>query len=143
MANDPSSVDAGWLLERGLAHHLEGRFEQAEILLQQILVSDPDHTDALHLIGVNAHRLGNIEAAQTHIAKALALRPDFAEALGQHGYSILEKNTERITFEPNDDGELGEFWRLASERGAEVRSLGRDLPSLEDAVIKAMEQARE
>ena len=85
MANDPSSADAGWLLERGMAHHREGRFEQAEILFQQILDTDPDHIDALHLMGVIAHQLGNIEAAQTHIAKALALRPNFAEALGSLG----------------------------------------------------------
>lgn len=67
----------------------------------------------------------------------------FADALAGSGYTILEKNTEKIRFVPKTDGELREFWRLAAERGAEVRSLGRDLPSLETAVVKAMEDAHE
>ena len=71
------------------------------------------------------------------------LDAQFTEALASCGYSIRNQDAERISFEPNDDHELREFWRLAAERGAEVRALGRDLPSLENAVILAMENAHE
>jgi ABC-2 type transport system ATP-binding protein len=75
------------------------------------------------------------------IASGEGLGADFAQALEQRGYSVREQNSERIAFEPNDDRELRDFWRLAAERGAEVRSLGRELRSLEDAVVQAMENA--
>jgi ABC-2 type transport system ATP-binding protein len=77
------------------------------------------------------------------VATGEGLDAEFAEALGKCGYSIRDQDIERISFEPNDDHELREFWRLAAERGAEVRALGRDLPSLESAVILAMENAHE
>jgi ABC-type multidrug transport system ATPase subunit len=77
------------------------------------------------------------------VAKGVGLDADFAEALERSGYGIRERDTERIAFEPNDDTELRTFWRLAAERGAEVRSLGRDLPTLESAVVSAMERAHE
>ncbi len=77
------------------------------------------------------------------VATGEGLDAQFAEALARSGYSIRGQDAERISFEPNDDHELREFWRLAAERGAEVRALGRDLPSLESAVILAMENAHE
>ena len=77
------------------------------------------------------------------IAVGAGLDADFAGALAGRGYSIREHDNERISFEPNDDPELRAFWELAAERGAEVRSFGRDLPSLETAVIRAMESAHE
>ncbi|MEE9268981.1 MAG: ABC transporter ATP-binding protein [Candidatus Krumholzibacteria bacterium] len=77
------------------------------------------------------------------VAVGVGLDEAFAEALGQHGYAIREQDEQRITFEPNDDRELRVFWQLAAERGAEVRSLGRDLPTLEDAVVGAMENPHE
>ncbi|MGD8413909.1 MAG: hypothetical protein PVF33_06740, partial [Candidatus Latescibacterota bacterium] len=66
----------------------------------------------------------------------------FADALAGRGYVIRERDNERIVFDPAQDHELREFWKLAAERGAEVRTLGRDVPSLESAVVKAMEHNR-
>ena len=83
------------------------------------------------------------KGASVVIATGVGLDSDFADALGQRGYDIRVKEHDRITFEPRKDSDLREFWRLASERGAEVRSLGHDVPTLEDAVIRAMERARE
>ncbi|NIO29797.1 MAG: ATP-binding cassette domain-containing protein [Candidatus Latescibacteria bacterium] len=77
------------------------------------------------------------------VAAGEGLDAAFAETLGQRGYDIREQADEHITFEPNQDVELREFWQLAAERGAEVRALGRDLPSLESAVIRAMEHTDE
>lgn len=77
------------------------------------------------------------------VASGHGLDAAFAEALGSCGYRIHKQDEERIAFEPNDDRELREFWRLAAERQAEVRALGRNLPSLESAVVMAMEKAHE
>ncbi len=77
------------------------------------------------------------------VAVGAKLDEEFARALEKHGYTVQKSETERIVFDPNDDRELRWFWTTAAERGAEVRSLGRDLPTLESAVILAMENAHE
>jgi ABC-2 type transport system ATP-binding protein len=77
------------------------------------------------------------------VASGSGLDAAFADALGREGYNVREHDTERIAFEPGDDAGLHRFWRLAAERGAEVRSLGRDIPTLESAVVLAMERAHE
>ncbi len=77
------------------------------------------------------------------VANGEGLDATFAEVLAAQGYTIREQDTQRIAFEPNEDRDMRKFWQLAAERGAEVRSLGRDLPSLERAVIRAMEHSHE
>ncbi len=73
------------------------------------------------------------------VASGDGLNAAFAQTLEQQGYRIVNNEFERIVFEPVRDPDLKLFWALAADRGAEVRALGRDLPSLESAVIKAME----
>ena len=41
-------------LEEALKHHQRGHFEEAEKIYLEILQSQPDHPDALHLLGVIA-----------------------------------------------------------------------------------------
>lgn len=77
------------------------------------------------------------------VARGQGLDAGFADALRDRGYAIRDLDDERIAFDPKEDGDLREFWRLAAERGAEVRALGRDLPTLEKAVVLAMEKAHE
>lgn len=77
------------------------------------------------------------------VAAGDGLDAAFAAALAERGYRIHAQDIERLLFDPNEDTSLREFWRLAAERGAEVRSLGRDVPTLEKAVVLAMEKAHE
>jgi ABC-2 type transport system ATP-binding protein len=77
------------------------------------------------------------------VARGEGIDGPFAEALAARGYTIREREAERIAFEPDGDPDLREFWKLARDRGAEVRALGRDLPTLENAVVLAMERAHE
>jgi ABC-2 type transport system ATP-binding protein len=77
------------------------------------------------------------------VAKGQGLDGEFVEALAARGYTIRERDAERIAFEPGDDTDLHEFWALAAARGAEVRALGRDVPTLEHAVVLAMERTHE
>lgn len=61
------------LLQQALSHHQSGRLEQAEVLYQQILATDSRHVDALHLLGVLAHQVGDNAAAVELISKAVAI----------------------------------------------------------------------
>ncbi|TAL09208.1 MAG: tetratricopeptide repeat protein [Nitrospirae bacterium] len=69
-----------------LQHHQAGRLPEAEALYRQILQAQPQHPDALHLLGVIAHQRGQHEAAVDLIGKALTLSPqraDFHNNIGQ------------------------------------------------------------
>jgi protein O-GlcNAc transferase len=62
-----------------LRHHRAGRLIEAERLYRQICAVDAHHVGSWHLLGVLAHQLGREDAADL-IGRAVALRPEFAEA---------------------------------------------------------------
>jgi tetratricopeptide (TPR) repeat protein len=66
------------LLERALEFHLNGENDQAIELYKSILDEAPDHTDALHLLGLLWQQAGDIDAALVYVAKAVELDPEFA-----------------------------------------------------------------
>ena len=61
-----------------LAHHHAGRLNEAERLYQQILRSNPNHSDSLHLLGVIAHQIGRNDIAIELIGKAISVTGDSA-----------------------------------------------------------------
>ncbi len=63
-------------IDQALAHHQAGRLQQAETICRQILVSRPDHPDALHLLGMIALQTGNHETAVKLIERAVEVKPD-------------------------------------------------------------------
>ena len=66
------------LLELGISHHRAGRLEQAEQAYAQLRRENPDHPDALHLLGVIAHQRGDARRAITLINQAILVRPGVA-----------------------------------------------------------------
>jgi protein O-GlcNAc transferase len=62
-------------------HHQEARFREAETIYRQILAADPNHPDAWHLLGLVACQFGNYQAGVDCMQRALAFRPDWAQAL--------------------------------------------------------------
>ncbi len=63
------------LLKEAMAHHQAGRLQEAEQLYQQILRAEPDHAEALHLLGLVAYRVGDNEKASELIAQAIQRSP--------------------------------------------------------------------
>ncbi len=72
-ANTKTSLQE--LLQTGLAHHRAGRLPQAEAAYRQILQRMPDHSDALHLLGMVANQTGQNELAVELISKAIRGNP--------------------------------------------------------------------
>jgi len=71
--------------ERALQVHQSGRLADAEALYRQILAAEPEHPDALNLLGVVAHQCGRHEVAVELIRRAIGVAPsvpDFYSNLG-------------------------------------------------------------
>jgi protein O-GlcNAc transferase len=66
--------------ELALSRHQAGRLAEAEALYRQILGAQPNHADALHLLGVIALQAGRHEIAVEWIHKAILLNPNHPAA---------------------------------------------------------------
>ena len=62
-------------LALALQYHQAGQLQQAETIYRQILETDLGNADALHLLGVIAHQLGQNDLAIQHISGAIRLQP--------------------------------------------------------------------
>lgn len=81
-------------LQKAIQHHQGGDLATARQLYQSILEREPEHLDALHLLGVAAHQAGENELAVELITKAIRINPNVAtihcnlgaahQGLGQH-----------------------------------------------------------
>ena len=60
-------------LDVGLQHHTAGDLSKAEDIYQQILQTDPNHPDALHLLGMIRHQAGEYDRAVDLITKAIVI----------------------------------------------------------------------
>jgi predicted O-linked N-acetylglucosamine transferase (SPINDLY family) len=73
-------------LNLALQHHQAGRLQEAEVLYRRILQTHPDHSDALHGLGLIAHQVGRHEAAVDLIGKAIAINsavPEYHNNIGE------------------------------------------------------------
>jgi protein O-GlcNAc transferase len=79
-----------------LQHHRSGRLQAAEQIYRQILTVEPDHADALHLIGLIAHQKGNHELAIECMSRAVRLKGNDATIHNNLGgaYAALNRMPE-------------------------------------------------
>jgi tetratricopeptide (TPR) repeat protein len=85
-------------LNMALGYHQRGLLDQAAQVYETLLAQNPNHADALHLLGVVALQRGQPARAIEHIGRAVALNPGVAacqanlaeayRALGQHGRAV-------------------------------------------------------
>lgn len=86
-------------LSIAVQHHQAGRLQSAEQIYREILQTEPNHVDALHLLGVIAHQVGQQDVAVQYIEKAINLRPNepsFHNNLG-NAYSEQGKRLQAVT----------------------------------------------
>jgi tetratricopeptide (TPR) repeat protein len=58
-------------LGEGIRHHQAGRLSEAEACYRRVLAVQPDHADALHLLGVIAHQVKRHDIAVDLISRAI------------------------------------------------------------------------
>jgi tetratricopeptide (TPR) repeat protein/SAM-dependent methyltransferase len=81
----PGAMSAN-LFASAIEHFNAGRHDDAERLCRDVLMFDKGHFDALHMLGIIAARVGNLDAAIQLYGRALAANPRSAEChynLGQ------------------------------------------------------------
>ena len=72
-------------LQAGLRHHQSGRLQEAESIYRSVLADQPQHPDALHLLGVVALQTGNFKDAAKLIEGAIKAKPDEPEFYNMSG----------------------------------------------------------
>ncbi len=72
--DNEKEIDPG-LLAGAIQSHQAGDFQGAEAAYRGILEAQPDHPDALHLLGVLFYQSGKSDAAVDHIKRAILVNP--------------------------------------------------------------------
>jgi tetratricopeptide (TPR) repeat protein/ubiquinone/menaquinone biosynthesis C-methylase UbiE len=121
------------LLNKGLTHHLVGRWRQAEIYYRSFLQQHPRHPEALHLLAVILHQRGKSAKAVDLLETAMKVCPNeprFYLSYGEsqralHQYDIAVACYQRsLALDPD-------FAPAFHNLGLALQDLGRS----EDAVI--------
>jgi tetratricopeptide (TPR) repeat protein len=69
-----------------------GRHNDAYIVLDSALTTQPDNLELIYEAALVAERIGKPELLESHIKHLLALKPEHAHALNALGYSLAERN---------------------------------------------------
>jgi len=116
----------------GIDLHQKGKLDEAEIIYQSILKTDPRHFDALHLLGVLATQRNQYGKAIDQITAAIAINAQNARAYYNLGFAYQESNQfefailnyeKAINLDPN-------YYVAHSNKAATLKELNR----LEDAL---------
>ena len=78
------------LLMAAVDAHGMGELGKAATLYGEILNIEPNHFDALHLLGLAAHQSGNPYDALKMIDKALEVRQDISDAYSNKSSVLME-----------------------------------------------------
>src|SRR6266542_611141 len=78
-------------LQTALAHHGGGRLGEAERLYREILKRQPQHSDALHWLGVLAFQSGRLDEALRLIRHAISIDPARGLYYGNLGLVLKSK----------------------------------------------------
>jgi tetratricopeptide (TPR) repeat protein len=79
------------MLDQALAHHQQGRLDEAAKGYRRILDLDANHADCLHLLGMVAHQQGDDDTAAELIQKAIAIYPGAASYHSNLGNVLYEQ----------------------------------------------------
>jgi len=75
-------------LAQGVRLHQAGRLAEAEAIYRAALAAQPEHPEALHLLGVIAHQVGRADKAVELIGRALARMPFMPDAHNHLGAAL-------------------------------------------------------
>jgi protein O-GlcNAc transferase len=71
-----SQVSIDQAMQIASQHHHAGRLAEAESIYRKVLAAEPNHADALHLLGMMAGQVGRFDEGEQLIHQAIAAAPD-------------------------------------------------------------------
>jgi protein O-GlcNAc transferase len=80
---------AATAVAEAIDRHRAGQITEAFELYREALTADPEHPDALHLLGLLASQCGDLETAELLLREAARIRPGSAEFHGDLGATLL------------------------------------------------------
>jgi predicted O-linked N-acetylglucosamine transferase (SPINDLY family) len=83
---DPAQIQRA--VDTAREHHRAGRLAEAEAIYRQVLARQPDHHQALQLLGAVAHQVGRYADAIVLFSRAIELAPTEAEYHSNLGLSL-------------------------------------------------------
>jgi predicted O-linked N-acetylglucosamine transferase (SPINDLY family) len=78
-------------MDLALEHYSSGRLVDTEGMCREILGIQPQNAEALHLLGVLAHRTGQLDAAVDLVRRAIANSPETAEYYSNLGVMLTSQ----------------------------------------------------
>jgi tetratricopeptide (TPR) repeat protein len=85
----PAQIDATGVLLEAIAHHHAGHTAEAECLYRSIPASSPTRAVASYSLGLLYYAQGRLQNALDAYEEALAIRPDYVDALINRGTVLL------------------------------------------------------
>lgn len=130
-------------LDDALIHHRAGRLPEAEKLYREILGANPNHVEALHLLGLIGHKMGAHDAAIDLMGRAAKQAPNRADILSNMGvaYSAANRYEEAIQVLQRA-ASLGDFADIQFNLGNAYQGISRHAEAAA-AYVKAIEKAPE
>lgn len=119
-------------LQRGEALFVEGLFDEAETVFQEVLGLKPENYEALNNIGVIYHNRGHLEQAEQFFLKALDINGEYLDALSNLAdlYQAANQNEKEadcleiiLPFHTNDYDMFNRLAVLYVEMGKNDRAL--------------------
>ncbi|MES2038269.1 MAG: tetratricopeptide repeat protein [Pseudomonadota bacterium] len=115
------------ILQQAIALHQQGKLAAAEALYLQVLQAQPEHFDALQLLGVIAKQSGDAALAVTRLRQAIAIDAQQAIAHGNLGTALQDLGLPQEALASYDMAlQLKPDYAMAwNNRGNTLRSMGK------------------
>jgi tetratricopeptide (TPR) repeat protein len=78
-------------MQLAVQNHQAGKLSDAEEIYRRVLTQQPNHSDALHLLGVICHQTAQPDAAIDLIRRAIAINPGIAQYHNNLGNALRDK----------------------------------------------------
>jgi predicted O-linked N-acetylglucosamine transferase (SPINDLY family) len=87
----PAQFSIGEMLESAMSLHRTGDLESAKAKYSEVLAVQPEHPDALHLLGLLLHQQNFHDKAVALMAQAIAVKADAPEYYANYGLALAAR----------------------------------------------------
>ena len=131
-AQNPAATALQAKFKQGVALHQQGKLAEAERIYGEVLRQQPNHFDALHLLGVIAFQTRRTERAVELIRKAIGLNAKVAAAHSNLGNALrdLKRPADALASYDKAIALKPDFAEAYNNRGIALKDLKRSADAL-------------